>query len=216
MKGIFITGSGTDVGKTFVALRLIKILNEKYPVKVRKPIESDCEKTSKGLIPKDAALLAKACNTDEPLDNVCRFRFESCSSTEKASKDEGVEIALDDLVDACKSNINSDYVVVEGAGGIYSPIAKNALNSDLAQRLGLPVVLVVNDELGAINQALLVAKAAEQQRLDIGMIVLNQVTKNKLDNKQAIQSYTKIPVLEFNKSKPNDFNEKAKELIYKL
>jgi dethiobiotin synthetase len=213
MKGLFVSGSGTDVGKTYVALLLIKILNKKYTVRPRKPIESDCIKSKGGLIPKDATLLAEACNSNEPLDHVCRFRFESCSSPEKASNDEGVTITLSELKSACQSNTNEDYVIVEGAGGLYSPIARELLNSELAQALGLPVVLVVKDELGAINQALMSVQAAKAQKLEVAMIVLNQIVPNSLDNKKAISSYTNVPVVALDNKHLKRFNVEAGSLI---
>ncbi len=213
MKGLFISGGGTDVGKTYVALRLIKILNKKHQVKARKPIESDCKKTSSGLIPRDATLLSEACNTKEPIEKVCSFCFEACVSPEKASKDKDVTITLNMLVSACQTNNTKDYIVVEGAGGIYSPIASKTLNIDLAKALSLPVVLIIKDELGAINQALLSLQAAQQQELKVAMIVLNQIHANSLDNKKAISSYTKTPVVMFRDNDPKGFERDVESLV---
>ena len=213
MKGIFVSGSGTDVGKTYVALRLIKILNNSHTVKARKPIESDCTMSLSGLTPKDATLLAEACNSKEPAEKVCSFRFEGCSSPEKASEEEGAKITLDMLVSACQTQEESDYVVVEGAGGLYSPIAHRSLNIDLVKELKLPIVLVVRDELGAINQALLVVEAAKKQETVVAVIVLNQKIPNNLDNKKAIERYTDVPVVVLNNRDLEGFDAKVRELI---
>lgn len=212
MKGLFISGSGTNVGKTFIASYIIKALNEKYTVVARKPIESDCIKTSDGLIPKDAVLLNDACVNPELIDTVCQFKFETCVSGEKASTEQGINVSLQDLVQAVQPDNNDDFVVVEGAGGLYSPIAQQALNSDLASALGLPVVIIVKDELGAINQALLSIGAAKKHKLNIALLVLNQMTLNDLGNAKALSAYTEVEVVVFSEHRLDDFNAQVTAL----
>ena len=213
MKGLFISGSGTDVGKTFIACCLIQALNSKYRVVARKPIESDCIKTPQGLIPKDAVLLNDACSYPEPIEAVCAYQFEACVSGEKASTDQGVEVTLDSLVIASYPPKTTDFVVVEGAGGLYSPVAAQLLNVDLAVALDLPVVIVVKDELGAINQALLSLRSAKAHNLNIIMLVLNQMSVNSLDNAQAIQAYTNTKVVVFHKDNQDEFAKTALALV---
>ncbi len=210
MKGIFITGSSTGVGKTFIALRIVKILSSMFDVSVRKPIESDCTQSGEELIPKDALLLQQAEGNTESIDIVCKYKFSQCSSPEKAANDEDQNIDLLSLVEACKGG--NGFKVIEGAGGIYSPIASSTLNSDLAKELELPIILVVKDELGAINQALMADNAAKNEGLEVLAIVLNQIDKNDLNNADAIRSYTDTKVLEFN-DKPTDFENSFLKLI---
>lgn len=213
MKGLFISGSGTDVGKTWIAIHLIHALSEKYSVVARKPMESDCIKGDNGLVPKDATLLNKACKNPEPIDVVCRFKFAACVSGEKASVGQGVSVNLSDLVQAAQPSNDKDFVMVEGAGGFYSPIARQTLNSDFAWALGLPIVIVVKDELGAINQALLSIEAVKKHKLDIAMLILNQINPNNLDNAKALSAYTEVEVVVFNKDRLDDFNAKIRALI---
>jgi len=213
MKGLFISGSGTDVGKTFIASHLIRALNFNHRVVARKPIESDCIKTLKGLTPKDAVLLNDACTNPEPIEVVCTYRFEACASGEKASTDQGIEVTLDDLVAASHPANIADFVVVEGAGGLYSPISAQLLNIDLAAALALPMVIVVKDELGAINQALLSLRAAKAHKLNVIMLVLNQMSANNLDNAQAIQTYTDTQVVVFHKENKDEFAKTALALV---
>ena len=213
MKGLFVSGSGTHVGKTFVAQQLIKLLSKSRTVKVRKPLESDCENIDGKLMPKDAELLSQACAQPEALDVVCPFRFEACASGEKASTDQGATLTLNQLVDACQVSNVDDFLVVEGAGGLYSPIAPSTLNSDLAQALKLPLVLVVKDELGAVNQALLCLQAAKKQNLTVAMLVLNQITPNTLENAAAIAQYTKVAVVEFNAINSQAFAQRVLSLV---
>ena len=190
--GIFITGSGTDVGKTFIAKRLVKALSEHRVVSVRKPVESDCRLEDGELITKDAAALHALSNANENIDKVCPYRFSLCASPELAAKTDDKALSLAQLVVASQA---PNFVLVEGAGGLYSPIAQQALNIDLAKALGLPLILVVKDELGAINQALLTDKAAQSAGLSVLAIVLNQFEPNALANDQAIVQYTDTPVV---------------------
>ena len=213
MKGLFISGSGTNVGKTFIAIRIIQALNANNRIVVRKPIESDCVKTAAGLLPKDAVLLSNACQHPEPLERVCHYRFAACVSGEKASTDKGVNITLRHLVQASEPSHHDDFVLVEGAGGLYSPMAVKILNSDLVRVLKLPLVIVVKDELGAINQALLSLEAAKLHKLKVKMLVLNQIHPNDLDNAKALRAYTHIPVVVFNKAHTQDFAFEINRLI---
>jgi dethiobiotin synthetase len=75
------------------------------------------------------------------------------------------------------------------------------------------VVLVVKDELGAINQALMSVQAAKAQKLEVAMIVLNQIVPNSLDNKKAISSYTNVPVVALDNKHLKRFNVEAGSLI---
>jgi dethiobiotin synthetase len=197
MKGVFVTGSNTGVGKTTVAIEIVRFLSQKQDLKVRKPVETGCSYGDTERKPKDAILLSDACIQKEHLGLVCPYRFELEASAESASKEAETGLSLDDLIRACHENTKGSFVLVEGAGGLYSPIAKRALNSDLAAALRLPLVVVIKDELGAVGQALLTISAAVKSHLNILCIVLNQISKNKLSNRKAICAYTKIPVIGF-------------------
>lgn len=211
MQGLFITGNSTDVGKTHIGERIIRLLNPYFRVSVRKPVESDCVKTTTGLIAKDAKRLNEACTHPEPSELVCRYRYEACVSGEKAGSDSGQILSLEDLIAACQAD-NTNFVIVEGAGGFYSPIAKEVLNCDLAEALSFPVVLVVRDELGAVNQALMSIRAIQQHQLNILAVVLNQISPNNLENANAICAYTKAPVVVF-KEGEKGFDEQILALV---
>ena len=213
MNGVFVTGSNTEVGKTTVSVEIIKHLSKKRKIVVRKPVETDCELVDGSCIPKDAVKLNEACASGESLSQVCPYCFELEASPEKASLDEGSALNLDDLVCACNDGVGESFVFVEGAGGFYSPIADKALNSDLAVQLGLPVVIVVRDELGAISQALLAIDAVQNKKLKVAFVVLNEVERNTLSNLEALRSYTDVPVLKYSKQNPEPFNSKVEKLI---
>ncbi len=199
------TGSNTGVGKTTVAIEIVRFLSQKQDLKVRKPVETGCSDGDTANGPKDAILLSEACTQKEPLSLVCPYRFELEASAESASNKAGEGLSLEDLIKACLENTKGSFVLVEGAGGLYSPIAKMALNSDLAAALRLPLVIVIEDELGAISQALLTINAAEKSNIDVLCIVLNQISKNSLSNREAICAYTKTPVISFSLERVKEF-----------
>ena len=213
MNGVFITGSNTEVGKTTVSVEIIKHLRKKRKIVVRKPVETDCEVLDGRYVPKDAVKLNEACSSGESLIMVCPFCFKLEASPEEASLHEGKSLELDDLVKACKSGGEEKFVFVEGAGGLYSPIANNSLNSDLAVELGMPIIIVDKDELGAIGQALLTINAAKTQKLKIACVVLNEISPSQLANAEALRAYTKIPIIEYSNSRVEAFCSEIESLV---
>ena len=213
MNGVFITGSNTEVGKTTVSVEIIKHLRKKRKIVVRKPVETDCEVVDGSYVPKDAVKLNEACSSGESLTLVCPFCYELEASPEKAGLHEGKPLELDDLAQACKLGVNEKFVFIEGAGGFYSPIANNSLNSDLAVELGLPIIIIVKDELGAISQALLTIRAAKSQKLQIICVVLNEISPNYLSNAEALRTYTKTPIFEYSNTRVEAFCLEIERLI---
>ncbi len=197
--GYFITGSDTDVGKTWIACQLVRQLNARYPsVKVRKPVESGCEIIAGAYFPADGNALFLANNQRESLDIITPFRFQAALAPDRAASMEKQSLTLDQIQAACLNQISKgDILLVEGAGGFYSPLCSDGLNSDLARQLGLKVVIVCEDRLGAINQALLTITAVKQEGLQVHAVILNQnkaPLKTSLDNYQDLSRRCDIPV----------------------
>ena len=213
MKGVFVTGSNTGVGKTTVAIEIVRHISKTRDVKVRKPVETNCEIREQIFIPKDAIALSAACQLQEPLNKVCPYCFEAEASAEIASADSGEKLTLKELVLACKCDVDEGFVLVEGAGGLYSPIAEAALNVDLATELQLPLLIVVLDELGAISQALLTLEAARKNKLTVACVILNVVRRNNLSNKEALTAYTKTPVISFSQGGLEAFCSEIEKLV---
>ena len=213
MNGVFITGSNTDVGKTTVGVEIIRHLSKTRKVRVRKPVETNCQLIDEVYAPKDAIALNKACSEPEPLSIVCPYCFELEASPEQASSQDGTTLSIDDLARVCNADTEDSFVVVEGAGGLYSPIADASINSDLAKRLQVPIVIVIRDELGAISQALLTIEAAKKNKLSVSCVVLNAIQANNLCNKEALTAYTKTPVVSFSKKNLELFYSEIEGLI---
>jgi len=213
MNGVFITGSNTDVGKTTVGVEIIRHLSKTRKVRARKPVETNCQLINEVYAPKDAITLNEACSEPEPLSIVCPYCFELEASPEQASSQDGTTLSIDDLARVCNADTEDSFVVVEGAGGLYSPIADAALNSDLAKLLQVPIVIVIRDELGAISQALLTIEAANKNKLSVSCVVLNAIQANNLCNKEALTAYTKIPVVSFSNKNLGLFYSEIEGLI---
>ena len=213
MKGVFVTGSNTGVGKTTVAIEIVRHMSLRREVKVRKPVETNCEFNGQNYTPKDAVALSAACQQQESLERVCPYCFEIEASAEMASAESGRKLTLEDLVIACKRETDESFVVVEGAGGLYSPIAEASLNVDLAIKLQLPLIVVVRDELGAISQTLLTLEAAKNNNLTVACVVLNVVESNNLSNKEALLAYTETPVISFSNSGKDVFCSEVEKLV---
>ncbi len=200
-QGYFITGSDTDVGKTWIACQIIQQLQAKHTsVKVRKPVESGCRKIDGAYFPADGSALFEANHQSEDLTLVTPYRFQAALAPDRAARLENHKLTLQQLYEACLNQITTDdTLLVEGAGGFYSPICEDGLNADLAKALGLKVIIICEDRLGTINQALLTIAAVKQEGLDIQAVVLNQnkppsSSGDNLYNYQDLCQRTDIPV----------------------
>lgn len=200
MQGVFITGTDTGVGKTRVGTALAHLMNGRgLRVGVRKPVESGCLIGPDGLLPQDAIALREAAGCSDPLERVCRYRLQAPLSPERAAALDGMELDLSHLYTVCLADIvDDDFMLVEGAGGFYSPIARGALNADLAGALGLPVLVVSADRLGTLNQTLLTVEAVHMRGLALAGVVLTQTTRQvdpKMDNARDLERWLQRPVL---------------------
>ncbi|WP_133501631.1 dethiobiotin synthase [Cognatilysobacter terrigena] len=199
MHGLFVTGTDTGVGKTRVATALAHALTRRgVRVHARKPVESGVDAR---VGPADAQALREAAGAHEAIDVVCSLTLRAALSPERAAALENVALPLQKLVDAARRDVSaSGFALVEGAGGFYSPIADGALNADLAAALGLPVLIVAADRLGALNHVLLTMDAVHKRGLDIAAIVLNRTSRDvdaDMDNAGDLRPRLSIPVIEF-------------------
>ena len=198
MQGVFITGTGTEAGKTFVGVAIARVLT-KHKIKVipRKPIESGCLMQDGELIPQDANALKLAANYQGTLSEVCPYRFEPPVSPVRAAHLAHETLTTEQLVSVCLQGSEQGFVLVEGAGGFYSPLTENGLNADLAVALQLPILLVAEDKLGALNQVLLNVEVIQMRGLQLAGVVLNAVNENKnehMDNTADLRERLDCPV----------------------
>ncbi|KVW97351.1 dethiobiotin synthase [Thiobacillus denitrificans] len=163
-RGLFVTGTDTGVGKTQVAVALIHALRARgLRVAAMKPVAAG---HAPGELNEDVAALLQAANVAADLRDVNPYAFAEPVAPHIAAQQAGVRIELE-VIAAAYSRLAAaaDVVVVEGAGGWRVPLNARDDMADLAQRLGLPVVLVVGLRLGCLNHALLTAESIAQRQL---------------------------------------------------
>jgi dethiobiotin synthetase len=163
-RGFFVTGTGTGVGKTRVAVALIHALRAQgLRVAAMKPVSAGHKP---GELNEDVAALLQAANVAADLRDVNPYAFAEPIAPHIAAQQACVRIDLDVIAGAfARLAAAADVVVVEGAGGWRVPLNEREDMADLAQRLGLPVVLVVGLRLGCLNHALLTAESIAQRKL---------------------------------------------------
>ncbi len=173
-RGLFVTGTDTGVGKTRVAVALIHALRAQgLRVAAMKPVSAG---NDPGELNEDVAALLRAANIEADLRDANPYAFAEPIAPHIAAQRAGVRIELD-VIAAAYSRLAAaaDVVVVEGAGGWRVPLNERDDMSDLAQRLGLPVVLVVGMRLGCLNHALLTAESIARRQVPWAGWVANHV-----------------------------------------
>ncbi len=215
MNGIFITGTDTNVGKTWVGAHLILALcDKKINLVLRKPVESGWDENN--VENTDAWHLANAANQLNKLNDICPNRFSRPISPVRAAALEGKKLSIEAVKNQCVTGVGADnFLYVEGAGGFYSPLCADGLNADLANALYLPLLLVAENRLGCINQVLLNVEAIKHQGLELKAVVLNDTSgDNKPHDMNNAEDLTKLldcPIIttEFNQAPTNAFEKLA-------
>lgn len=178
-RGVFITGTDTEVGKTFVAVGIIQALvREGLRVAVMKPVAAGADPTPQGLRNADALQLMRAANVDAPYERVNPYCFPLPASPHIAARSAGIDVDLAVIkrhFEILAGDPDTDVVVVEGAGGWLAPINDSETMADIARALNLPVVLVVGLRLGCLNHALLTAQGIEASGLKLAGWIANHV-----------------------------------------
>jgi dethiobiotin synthetase len=201
-KYLFLTGTNTDVGKTFIGTKLIKDLNKKYNYLAFKPIETGCRKKGSKLIPADSSKYHSILSKVMTLDELNPFRFVPPVSPYLAIKKARKRIYIKDYYEKLKMISKDTPVLLEGAGGAFSPLALDGLNIDLMKMIKSINILIIKDELGCISSAISNVLAFEKYKVRLDLLVLNTQKKNDMDNLKEIKKYTDIPIVNY--TKPSD------------
>jgi len=194
MPGLFITGTDTGVGKTYVTALLAKhFLAEGVNVGVMKPIACG------PLAENDALLLKKKLKLADPLEMINPIRLKKPLAPYPAAKLEKKKIDLNKILTAYKElSIRHDLVLVEGVGGLLVPLTRNLTVADLIKIMGLPAIIVARAGLGTINHTLLTVEALRQRKVSILGIILNCYKGNdpaEKSNAEMIEELSGLPVI---------------------
>jgi dethiobiotin synthase len=187
LRGVFVTGTDTGVGKTVTSAALFHRYRDRLPLRYWKPIQTGIEQDDDTA---DVARLA-ACRPDEVLTT--GVRLERPVSPHLAARLSGRPIDLVALVASVRAESASSRWIVEGAGGVMFPIGDAAIMADLIVMLGLPAIVVARTTLGTINHTLLTIEALRRRAIPTAGVVM--VGAPNADNREAIERYGRVHVI---------------------
>ena len=202
MNTLFITGTDTDAGKTFVSCLLLKQLNKAgYKTSALKPIASGCHYNEKGELQNDDALqLQQAASVDNPYSMVNPFTFEPPVAPHLVAKKSGRPLSVAALKKTIQTSLRSDVDInlIEGVGGWLVPLNAHELLADLASTLDIPIILVVGIKLGCLNHALLTYQNILSRKVKLIGWIANCLSPDTLlidENIATLKTWIKHPCL---------------------
>lgn len=179
-KGVFVVGTGTDVGKTFVTALIVKAMRERgrKAAYYKAAVSGNARGADGKLIAGDAAYVRRVAGLTQPLETMCSYVYERAYSPHLAARIEGDPLELDRVVDAYAALSRAyDYIAVEGSGGVVCPLrcdSQQIYLVDVITALKLPCVLVADAGLGAINAVTLTVEYMRARGLKIGGLIFNR------------------------------------------
>jgi dethiobiotin synthetase len=194
LKGIFITATDTEVGKTYVSCKILESLKNLG-------IHCGCFKPVSTGDRNDAKALIKASGVKEVAEVVTPMFFENPMSPYGASMFENKKFDLKKIKKTFKYFVDKyDFNVIEGVGGVLVPLKKDFFVSDLIEMFNFPVIVVARHNLGTVNHTLLtIAKLKNNNQKILGVILNGNKNKNDVSaksNAKLIKQLTKLPILE--------------------
>jgi dethiobiotin synthetase len=194
--GVFVTGTGTEVGKTVVAAAIARTLAaEDRRVAVFKPAVTGLDEEGES----DHSLLRRASGSRQSDEEIAPYRYGPPASPHLAAALAGEEIDPERLRRAARdAAAGADAIVCEGVGGLLVPLSPTYLIRDLAAALGYPLVVVSPPGLGTINHTLLTIESARAAGLVVTAVVLNpwsgDPTEIESNNRETIAGFGNVPV----------------------
>ena len=190
LKPIFITSTGTNIGKTYLTSLIIKkaqALN--FKVNAIKPIISGFN--IENFNTTDTGIISAALGKDQSsIEEVSPWRFEAPLSPDQAAYKENKEIVFKELIDFCLKTLNpikniNDIVLIEGVGGTMVPINNKYTTLDLMKALNIPVILIIGSYLGSISHTLNAYEVLIQNNININSIVISESEENDIGINQT-------------------------------
>jgi dethiobiotin synthetase len=208
LRGVFVTGTDTGVGKSIVVAAIVAAgVARGMSIAAYKPIVTGLDEPA-GEWPRDHELLASVANAGQSPEDVSPYRFGPPVSPHLAAELAGETIDPERLVGAAQAQAErADALVVEGVGGLLVPLARDYLVRDLAGELSLPVVIAARPGLGTISHSLLTIEAARAVALRIQAVVLSPWPDEPSDmersNRETIERFGEVPVIGLARTDPN-------------
>jgi len=216
-RGLFITATDTDAGKTEVTAAIARLWRrEARPFAVCKPVATGARADSAGGLADDTRRLAKAAGDDDT-QAITPFVFAEPAAPPVAAKAAGRTLHLDDLVGAVeRRRLPGTALLVEGVGGLLCPLTDRHTVADLAGRLNLPLAIVARRSLGTINHTLLTIEAARNRRLEVVGLVITETTRpGSLAEQTCIDELRRrvdVPILAVVPHRPGGYEEEIQAI----
>jgi len=218
MRGIFVTGTGTEVGKSVLAASICAALAARgTTVAAFKPVVTGTDEPMDGGWPPDHELLASVASAGQKAEDVAPIRFGPPVSPHYAAVLADTQIEPRALVDAARDEAEGgDFFVCEGIGGLLVPFTTGYMVRDLAIDLGLPAVVAAKPGLGTINHTLLTIEAARTGGLDVLAVVLtpwpDQPSDLERSNREAIEQLGNVDVCGLPETSPDALADAGEHL----
>ena len=177
---IFVTGTDTDVGKTFITSALAALMQSLgYKTGVYKPFQSGAEEKNGFLMAPDLAYVKKI---DAFVETACTYLMRPATAPSLAAEIDKISIDINAIARDYKTlNNKCELVITEGAGGLCVPIAPRLLTSDIVKFLNLPLIIIARPDLGTINHTLLTINYAKDQNINVRGVIINKYPKGTSD-----------------------------------
>jgi dethiobiotin synthetase len=212
MRGVFVTGTDTEVGKTVLAGAICAAaVDQGLSVAAFKPVVTGLNEPS-GDWPPDHELLAQVANAGQSAEDISPWRFGPAVSPHLAELLSDTPLDPDQFTAAAEAQADrADALVVEGVGGLLVPLTKDYLVRDFAGELSLPIVIAARPGLGTINHTLLTIEAARAVALRIQAVVLtpwpDEPSQMEWSNMETIERFSELPVIGLPHTDPDSLAE---------
>ena len=203
-KAVFLTGTGTDIGKTYISGLIVKKLAEagKNPAYYKAAMSGNNRRADGSLIPGDALFVQKTSGISQPLEEMCPYVYENAWSPHLASRVEGNPVDLEVVRKGFLETADKyDYITMEGSGGILCPLCfdeRRIQLEDVIREFELSSILVADAGLGTINSVVLTAEYMKARSLPIKGIIFNHYHPGNImedDNIFMCEHMTGLPVI---------------------
>ena len=203
-KAVFLTGTGTDIGKTYISGLIVKKLAEagKNPAYYKAAMSGNDRRADGSLIPGDALFVQKTSGISQPLEEMCPYVYENAWSPHLASRVEGNPVDLEVVRKGFLETADKyDYITMEGSGGILCPLCfdeRRIQLEDVIREFGLSSILVADAGLGTINSVVLTVEYMKARSLPIRGIIFNHYHPGNImedDNIFMCEHMTGLPVI---------------------
>ena len=193
MGGVFITGTDTGVGKSVITGLLARYLSEAgYSLITQKWVQTGSER-GKGDIKVHLQMMGKKKEFFSYLPQMLPYTFTFPSSPHLSARLENKRIDVRRIRRSFTALVQKfEFVLVEGTGGVLVPLSKRSLLIDIARDFHLPVILVIQNRLGAINHSLLSIEAVRARRMGLIGVIFNNLAQSKRENPLILEDNVKI------------------------